>query len=147
MLLLEVLVRNPPGICHMTSTPRTISILIADDNPRARKYLRTMLESWTHLRVCGEAIDGLDAIEKAKQLKPDLIVLDHSMPRMGGLAAARALRSADAQLSIVLLALFADTVPLADAKAAGINVVFSKEDVPTFMKYFESLLHSTGQLL
>jgi DNA-binding NarL/FixJ family response regulator len=102
-----------------------------------------MLESWTHLRVCGEAIDGLDAIEKATELKPDLIVLDLSMPRMNGLVAARALRAADAQMSIVLLALFADTIPLAEAKAAGINAVFSKEDVPSFMKLIESILHSS----
>ncbi len=125
-----------------TAEARTLSILIADDNAQARRYLRTILESWTHVRVCGEAVDGFDAIKKATELKPDLIVLDHSMPRMDGLAAARELRAINPDVPIILLALFADTIAPAAVKSAGIDAVFPKENVPSFMKHIESLLHS-----
>ena len=67
-------------------------ILIVDDLPELRKLIRAFLEEELGFHVCGEAIDGFDAIEKAKDLKPDLIVLDLSMPRMNGLEAAPRLK-------------------------------------------------------
>jgi PleD family two-component response regulator len=65
-------------------------ILIVDDHEHTRKLIRSFLE---HLDgfVCGEAVDGLDAIQKAASLNPDLIVLDFQMPRMNGLEGARVL--------------------------------------------------------
>ncbi len=67
-------------------------ILIVDDLPELRKLIRAFLEEELGFHVCGEAIDGLDAIEKASDLKPDLIVLDLSMPRMNGIEAAPKLK-------------------------------------------------------
>jgi chemotaxis response regulator CheB len=64
------------------------SILIVDDNPSVRHFLRSYLESQPGFQVCGEAVDGMDAIEKSRDLHPDLIVLDFAMPRMNGLDAA-----------------------------------------------------------
>jgi len=63
-------------------------ILIVDDLPEMRKLIRTYIEEETDFCVCGEAIDGLDAIDKAQNLNPDLIILDASMPRMNGIEAA-----------------------------------------------------------
>jgi Response regulator receiver domain len=57
-------------------------ILIVDDSDTFRKITRLFLESQLDLEVCGEAVDGMDAIEKARALKPDLVVLDLAMPRM-----------------------------------------------------------------
>ena len=56
---------------------------LADDNDIVRTIIRLFLET-KGFAICGEAVDGVDAIEKAKQLKPDLIVLDVAMPRMNG---------------------------------------------------------------
>src|SRR5581483_2913893 len=67
----------------------TSRILIADDHPQFRRSLRSLLESRSGFKVCGEAADGQEAVEKAKELRPDLILLDVSMPRMNGLDAAR----------------------------------------------------------
>jgi len=64
-------------------------ILIADDSPPVRRGLRTLLGQNTDWQVCGEAVDGADAVEKAHQLAPDLILMDFSMPRMDGVQAAR----------------------------------------------------------
>jgi DNA-binding NarL/FixJ family response regulator len=58
-------------------------ILIVDDHEHIRKLVRAFLESEAAFEVCGEAVDGFDAIQKAQASKPDLIILDLSMPRMG----------------------------------------------------------------
>jgi YesN/AraC family two-component response regulator len=62
-------------------------ILIVDDHEHIRKIIRNVLERESGFEVCGEAIDGYDAIEKAQELRPDLILLDMSMPRMNGIQA------------------------------------------------------------
>jgi signal transduction histidine kinase/CheY-like chemotaxis protein len=70
----------------------TVDILIADDHESFRRSLRTFLESQPNWRTCGEAVDGVEAIEKAKALRPDVILMDVTMPRMDGLQATRAIR-------------------------------------------------------
>ena len=62
-------------------------ILIAEDSKTIRTLIRAFIENRAGFEVCGEAVDGVDAIEKAKELKPDLIILDLAMPRMNGAAA------------------------------------------------------------
>src|SRR5690348_11993751 len=64
-------------------------ILIADDSPDVRHAMRILSEQNPEREVCGEAVDGKDAVKKALQLVPDLIVLDFLMPGMNGLEAAR----------------------------------------------------------
>src|ERR1700737_2809364 len=64
-------------------------ILVADDHPIFRFGLRSLLGSHESWEVCGEAADGKQAIEKCRQLKPDLVILDICMPRLNGVDAAR----------------------------------------------------------
>ena len=68
-------------------------VLLVDDNPVVRRIVREVLEKEADLRICGEADDGIEALDKAKLLQPDVVVLDFSMPRMSGLEAAPHLRS------------------------------------------------------
>src|ERR1700692_4378898 len=81
-------------------------ILIVDDNLPIRKSIRRFLESETDFEVCGEAVDGLDAIEKARELNPDLIILDLSMPRMNGAAAASVLKRTMPHVPIILFTMY-----------------------------------------
>ena len=104
------------------------SILIVDDSPQIRKLVRTYFDRQTDFQICGEAVDGLDAIEKATELHPDLIILDESMPRMDGLKAARILRSMPRQVPIILFTLHAETITTEDASDAGIASIVSKTD-------------------
>jgi YesN/AraC family two-component response regulator len=67
-------------------------ILIADDNRNIRYLLRVFVKTQTSFKVCGEAVNGADAIEKAQQLRPELILLDLSMPLMTGIEAAPVLK-------------------------------------------------------
>ncbi len=104
------------------------SILIVDDSPQIRKLVRTYFDRETDFQICGEAIDGLDAIEKATELHPDLIILDESMPRMDGLKAARILHSMAIAAPIILFTLHAETISSEDASEAGIASIVSKTD-------------------
>lgn len=63
-------------------------VLIVDDHEVVRKCVRSLLAE-SHYDVCGEGVDGVDALEKAKQLQPDVIVMDVSMPKLNGLDATR----------------------------------------------------------
>ena len=67
----------------------TIRILLVDDHPIVRQGLKTLLEGRSGWEVVGEAADGVEAVEKAKNLNPDVMVLDVTMPRMNGLEACR----------------------------------------------------------
>jgi len=102
------------------------NILIVDDSPEIRKLVRLYFQRETHFQICGEAVDGLDAIEKASELHPDLIILDESMPRMDGLHAARILHSKNRDIPIILFTLHADTISSSEACAAGVALVVSK---------------------
>jgi DNA-binding NarL/FixJ family response regulator len=103
-------------------------ILIVDDSPQIRNMIRLWLESETRFRICGEAGDGVEGIEKALNLKPDLIVLDLSMPRMGGMETAAALRAAMPGVPIILFTLYADPEVTDQAHNVGIASVLSKMD-------------------
>src|ERR1700688_3813817 len=67
-------------------------LLIVDDHEIFRRGLRALLEPSSEWQICGEAVDGVDAVEQCKSLKPDIVVLDVSMPRLNGLEAARAVK-------------------------------------------------------
>ena len=104
------------------------SILIADDSDTVRKVTRLFLETQVGFEVCGEAVDGVDAIEKAKELKPDLIVLDLAMPRMNGIEAASAIKRMMPRVPVVLFTLYAETVRNVRVSDVGIDAVLPKPD-------------------
>jgi DNA-binding NarL/FixJ family response regulator len=101
------------------------SVLIADDSPSIRQLMRAFLENH-EVGVCGEAADGTDVVVQAQELKPDLIVLDLSMPRMSGLEAARALQRVMPTVPKILFSSHTDVVPHQVARSVGINAVVCK---------------------
>jgi DNA-binding NarL/FixJ family response regulator len=103
-------------------------ILIVDDNPSIRYLLRVYVESKTGFAVCGEAGHGVEAIEKARELQPDLIILDLSMPVMNGAEAAVVLKRTMPQVKIILFTMHADHVGKALGAAVGIDLTLSKSD-------------------
>lgn len=102
----------------------TKSILIADDSVAIRRILRELFAPNPELEIT-EAVDGLDAIDKARTLRPDLIILDISMSRMNGLQAAKIIR-ASTQAPIILFTLYAEDIHNRDTMPFGINAVISK---------------------
>ena len=104
------------------------SVLVVDDHEVVRRQIRCLFNAHPEFTVCGEAIHGVDAIEKAQQLSPDLIILDLSMPEMNGLEAASALRYMMPEVPLFLLtAHYSRELELA-AMGCGVCAVFSKHD-------------------
>ena len=101
-------------------------ILIVDDHPTIRKVLRSLFES-NGFEVCGEAINGVDGIEKARELRPDLVLLDLSMPVMDGLAAARQLNELMPEVRLMMLTNHADSILETDALNVGIRRLILKD--------------------
>lgn len=87
---------------------RTITILLADDHKLVRQGLRTMLESRPDLKVVGEAADGLEVLEKAAELQPQVILMDIMMPNLNGVEAARQIRQRGLKTGIVFLSMHAN---------------------------------------
>ena len=90
---------TPPGLPTSAVQPEAggtlpIRVLIVDDYDPVRRGIRLLLSSVASISICGEAIDGVEAIEKAQELHPDLILMDVTMPRMDGVEATRIIKQA-----------------------------------------------------
>lgn len=101
-------------------------ILIVDDSALIRRIIRETLEQQNGYEVSGEAANGREAIEKAQELRPDLIVLDLAMPVMNGLEAARALKRLLPRVPVLMFTNFDAAHLKREALAAGIRAVVSK---------------------
>jgi len=97
----------------------TIRILLVDDHPIVRQGLKTLLEGHSGWEVIGEASDGAEAVEKAKDLGPDVMVLDVTMPRMNGLEACRVLRQECPRLEILFVTQHDSPQMMREALEAG----------------------------
>lgn len=102
-------------------------ILVVDDSDPVRDVIRTFLEN-TGFQVCGDAADGAEAIAKAKELKPNLIVLDLSMPGMSGVETAAELGRLMPEVPIVVLTMYGDVLGQSMAAGMGVKAVVAKAD-------------------
>jgi two-component system, NarL family, response regulator DegU len=106
--------------------PHPIRLLLADDHRMLREGLRRSLDE-RGFDVVGEARDGLEAIELVAALRPEVVLMDVSMPAMGGVDATREIRAANADVRIVMLTMHADHDVLAEAIRAGANGYLVKD--------------------
>jgi len=117
-------------------------ILIVDDNSLVRARLRQMLQQHPRWRICGEAADGRDALEKAKGSAPDLIVLDFLMPGMDGLEAARQLGKLVPRVPILLFSMHISPQLIDAARHAGIRGAVPKSDPRCLVEGVEAVLRN-----
>jgi DNA-binding NarL/FixJ family response regulator len=145
-----------------------INIVIADDHPIFRDGLRRLLEAEPGLKVIGEACDGAEAVKLARQLKPDILLLDLAMPRHPGLEALRELGTGQQSVRVILLTAAAEKQQIVEALQLGargvvlkdsatqlllksIHTVMSgeywvgRESVSNLVQYLRSLVQSSGE--
>jgi two-component system nitrate/nitrite response regulator NarL len=105
---------------------RKVRILIADDHPLIRRMVRSTLEEDHRFDVCADVEDGAQAVEEAQKLKPDVVVLNVTMPVMNGLDAAREIKARLPQTAIVILSANADRHFIEEAKKIGVQAYVAK---------------------
>jgi len=104
-----------------------IRILIVDDSPLVRRGIRGCIQNNTDWEICGEADDGQSAVEMVSRLKPDLVILDLSMPIMNGLDAARTISRISPETHMVMFTMLdCNDLLKSSAEAVGIRHIFSK---------------------
>jgi DNA-binding NarL/FixJ family response regulator len=108
---------------------RPVKILIADDSEVLRNSLRSFLESHPGWTVCGEAVDGRDAVEKAAALQPDVILLDISMPNLDGFEAARRIHQSRPDAQIIFVTQHDSHEMAVRAAQAGARCYISKSHI------------------
>jgi len=103
-------------------------ILVADDHEVVRKGLVSLLQAQPEWQVCGEAGDGREAVEKALQLKPDVVILDIGMPSLNGLEATRQILKANPQARVLILTLHDSDQVVREVLNAGARGFLLKSD-------------------
>src|ERR1700675_3766708 len=125
-----------PGFSRFGSSgrrlPRPLSslrILLVDDNEAVRRGLRSFLAPRTDWLLCGEAVDGFEAVEKARILRPDVVLMDISMPRMNGLDATRIIRRELPETKVVIVSQNEPAIVSRQAQEVDAAACISKSNV------------------
>ena len=104
------------------------TILIVDDNDFVRAAMRKILEARADFKVCGEATNGRQAVEKFRSLRPDCVVLDFSMPVMNGIDAAREIMKIAPGIPLLLCTMYGSEQVTKAAKEVGVKRIVSKSE-------------------
>jgi DNA-binding NarL/FixJ family response regulator len=107
---------------------REMRTLITDDNGTMRKAMRAALDGYLGIRIVGEAANGEEAIEQVRALHPDLVIMDISMPRLGGLAAAEQIKRLSAETDILIFSIHKLKEFVDSAKRMGLSGFVMKEE-------------------
>jgi len=110
--------------------PQPLRVLVADDHAIVRQGLRLLIDGEPDMVVAGEAADGTSVLEQAQALKPDIVVMDISMPTMNGLMATRALKRAQPDVAIVALTRHEEDTYVQDVLRAGASGYVLKHSPP-----------------
>lgn len=120
-----VLFDHNPG--HPQHSAGTLArVLVVDDHELIRMGIRATLAEIPDCEICGEALDGKDAVEKTLQLKPDLVIMDIILPAMSGIEATRQIRKASSSVKILILSVHDAPSISSLAKMVGADAFMTK---------------------
>lgn len=119
--------RRLSNLPSAAKTNAPIRLLLVDDQPLMREGLRSILSTYTHLEVIGEAGDGETAVELAQTLHPDVVVMDINMPRMDGIQATRSIKAHQPDMIVIGLSVLSSPDKEEQMKAAGAAAYLTKE--------------------
>jgi DNA-binding NarL/FixJ family response regulator len=117
-----------------------IRVLLVDDLSQVRRSLRTVLSLADDLEISGEAANGLEAVQLAEQLKPDLVLVDVAMPELDGFEATRQIKQRRLARSVIILTIYSDDQTRRQAVRAGADAFVAKENA------VETLLETIHQV-
>lgn len=117
-------------------------ILIVDDNPAVRRYLRAILEQQESWQVSGEARTGAEALQQVLEAPPDLIVLDYQMPDLNGVDIAKQISELFPKIPILMVTLHLSKQLAEAARKAGIRGACAKQDIGSVVEAVDVLLHN-----
>jgi DNA-binding NarL/FixJ family response regulator len=109
---------------------RLLRILVADDHPVVREGIRMCLKDWGDLRIVAEARDGQEAVDRVRDSHPDVVLLDLTMPRMGGLEAVPRIRRAARTTRVIVLTVHNTQEYIRQAMAARVDGYLLKDTTP-----------------
>jgi DNA-binding NarL/FixJ family response regulator len=115
-----------------------LRVLIVDDSEITRRILRTIINS--HWFVCGEAENGWSGVKKFEELKPDVVILDLSMPDISGIEAAQWMTESDRTVPLILFTVLEIEGIESEAKRAGIRAIVSKSQVWKLLMSIETAI-------
>jgi DNA-binding NarL/FixJ family response regulator len=107
---------------------KPLRILIADDHDLVRRGVKALLQSHAGWQICGEAVTGREAVSKTEELKPDIVILDISMPDLNGVEAARRIRKASTNTEILILSMHYSDHLIREMIDAGVRGYIVKSD-------------------
>jgi DNA-binding NarL/FixJ family response regulator len=131
----------------MPETRPPVRVVLADDHATVRHGLKLMIDAEPDMTVVGEANDGNEVLREVADLKPDVVVMDISMPGMNGLAATRVLKQTHPQVVIVTLTRHADEAYLQELLRAGVSGYVLKRSAPTELLHAIRRTAAGGQYL
>jgi DNA-binding NarL/FixJ family response regulator len=109
-------------------TPQRIRLLLADDDDMTRVLLTTLFGDSPDIEIVGEAPDGETAVEMARELLPDAVIMDVGMPHMSGIDASRIIHSEHPEIQLIALSMFDETEMAGKMKEAGAVCYFCKSE-------------------
>jgi DNA-binding NarL/FixJ family response regulator len=119
-----------------------VRILVVDDSAVVRRFLKMLLEQHdTHWKVCEEAVNGREAVEKFEHARPDVVILDFQMPEMNGLDAARELKHQSPEVPILMYTMHTSPYLSREARKIGIEGTCPKSDIRCVTQAVTSLLN------
>ena len=118
-----------------------VRILVVDDNPSVRHYLRALLEQRSTWQVCAEARTGKEALQRVVKNRPDMILLDFQMPDLNGIDVARQISSLFPEIPILMVTIHLSRQLAEEARRVGIRGACAKTDVGSIVEAVDTLLH------
>jgi two-component system invasion response regulator UvrY len=118
-----------------------VRILLVDDNPAVRRYLRAILEQQESWQVCGEARTGAEALHQVLEAPPDLIVLDYQMPDLNGVDVAKQIFELFPKIPILMVTLHLSNQLSEAARHVGVRGACAKQDIGSVVEAINVLLH------
>jgi len=117
-----------------------VRILVADDNPAVRNFLRSLLEQQSTWRVCDQVPTGAEALQRVKENPPDVILLDFQMPDLNGIEVARRIAQLFPEIPILMVTIHVSRQLADEARKTGIRGLCAKWDVGSIVEAVNTLL-------